>query len=318
MIGTDFSQAAELLRAEQLVAIPTETVYGLAGNAFSEQAVTDIFRVKNRPYFDPLIVHTSSVDRLTELVENIPPALQLLADALMPGPLTLLLPKRAQIPDLVTAGLPQVAVRIPKHPMALQLLEMLEFPLAAPSANPFGYISPTNAEHVARQLGEKVPYILDGGPCTVGLESTIVGLDEEGEVTIFRKGGIPIERIEEIIGGKVRTIAHSSSNPAAPGMLKSHYAPRVPLMLGNLNALAQQHRDKNIGVLSFQERVPGIPDNNQIVLSPAGDFGEAARRLFAAMRVLDEMHFDLIIAELLPDQDLGRAVNDRLRRAAAV
>ncbi len=168
MIGKDLERAARLLREGALVAIPTETVYGLAGNAFSETAVAEIFAVKQRPAFDPLIVHAGSLDRLQALAADFPPEARRLAEAFMPGPLTLLLPKADVISDLVTAGSPLVALRIPKHPMALDLLSLLEFPLAAPSANPFGYISPTTAQHVDQQLGSKIPYILDGGPCQVG------------------------------------------------------------------------------------------------------------------------------------------------------
>lgn len=227
MIGTDVDQAVALLEAEEVVAIPTETVYGLAGNAFSVKAVSGIFEAKNRPSFDPLIVHVADKNSIKEVVQNIPKELDTLSRHFMPGPLTLLLPKNEKISDLVTAGSPLVAIRIPQHPLAKALLQRLSFPLCAPSANPFGYISPTHAEHVEAQLGEKIPYILDGGACEVGVESTIVGM-EEGKVTIFRKGGIPVEALEALIG-PVQVKTHSSSNPKAPGMLKSHYAPQSHL-----------------------------------------------------------------------------------------
>ncbi|HMR42430.1 MAG TPA: L-threonylcarbamoyladenylate synthase, partial [Saprospiraceae bacterium] len=249
MIGADIQKAARLLRSEALVAIPTETVYGLAGNALSEKAVAEIFRVKNRPVFDPLIVHTDHFQKAKQFLKEVPDWASELAAHFMPGPLTLLLPKNERIPDLVTAGSELVAIRVPNHPLTLQLLALLEFPLAAPSANPFGYISPTTAQHVADQLGEKIPYILDGGPCRVGVESTIVGFVDE-KITVFRKGGVAIEYLEKVVG-TMSVQAHSSSNPLAPGMLKSHYAPRTPVVVGNLEELMKQHAAQSFGVISF-------------------------------------------------------------------
>lgn len=316
MIGTDVGFAVQLLQAGKLVAIPTETVYGLAGNAFSEEAVSAIFAVKQRPVFDPLIVHTSSIERLTQLALELPEAAYTLAQHFMPGPLTLLVPKAAVIPDLVTAGSPLVALRIPRHPLTLQVLESLDFPLAAPSANPFGYISPTTAAHVAQQLGTKIPYILDGGSCQVGLESTIVGFPEGRKPVVLRKGGLSVESIEAAIG-PVDVRVHSSSNPQAPGMLKSHYAPRIPLQIGDIETLLRIHNGKRIGILSFQRCVPGIEPKYQVQLSVDGDYAEAARNLFSGMRYLDGLELDLLLAEWVPEKDLGRAINDRLRRAAA-
>lgn len=315
LIGTDIEKAIALLQADELVAIPTETVYGLAGNAFSDVAVAKIFAAKNRPSFDPLIVHTGRYERISELVLDIPAPAQKLAAAFMPGPLTLLLPRRERIPDIVTAGSPIVAVRVPDHTLTLQLLEALDFPLAAPSANPFGYISPTRAEHVAQQLGDRIAYILDGGPSTVGVESTIVGFPE-GRPTVFRKGGIAVEDIEAQIG-PVKVREHSSSNPQAPGMLKSHYAPGVPVLLGNIPELLEQHAGKRIGLLTFQDQYEEVPEKRQVILSAGGDLTEAARHLFSGLRYLDQLPLDLIIAETVPEQGLGRAINDRLRRAAA-
>lgn len=315
-IGRDLAKAAALLRADQLVAIPTETVYGLAGNALSPRAVTEIFRVKDRPRFDPLIIHVPDAERIPEYAATFPDGARRLAEAFLPGPLSLLLPKRDIVPDLVTAGSPLVAIRVPAHPLTRDLLAQLDFPLAAPSANPFGYISPTAPEHVARQLGAKIPYILDGGPSPVGVESTIVSF-AEAEPEVLRKGGLAVEEIESVLGHPVRVRAHSSSNPQAPGMLKSHYAPRVPFRVGDLEQLARKHAGQRIGVLAFQRALPQLPAENQRLLSPTGDLAEAARRLFAAMRELDELDLDLIIAEWLPERGLGRAINDRLRRAEA-
>ena len=316
IIGTDIEKAAALLRAGELVAIPTETVYGLAGNALNDRAVAKIFAVKDRPSFDPMIIHTDRFERVKKWVEEIPEKAQELADHFMPGPLTLLLPKRSIVPDIVTAGSPRVAVRIPEHPISRQLLAMLDFPLAAPSANPFGYISPTQAIHVFQQLGGKIPYILDGGSCQVGIESTIVGF-EKGETIIYRKGGLAVEAVEAIVG-PVKVRPHSSSNPQAPGMLKSHYAPKAPLILGNIREHLSKYPGKKVGIIAFRSPIAEVPHHQQVVLSERGDLQEAARRLFAGMRQLDALGLDIILAERVPEKGIGRAVNDRLSRAAAL
>ncbi|HWY38426.1 MAG TPA: L-threonylcarbamoyladenylate synthase, partial [Bacteroidia bacterium] len=277
------------------------------------EAVLKIFEAKNRPHFDPLIVHTNSIEKVKLYVSDMPGWAQKLAAAFWPGPLTLLLPKKNIIPDLVTSGLPQVAVRIPDHTLTLQLLESLDFPLAAPSANPFGYVSPTEAKHVAAQLQDKVSYILDGGSCRVGIESTIIGF-EEGKVTVYRLGGLTLEDIEKI-AGKVNVRINQSSNPQAPGMLKSHYAPEKPVFIGDIAAFLQENKAKKVGVISFSKAYG--TDDLQKVLSPGGDLKEAAHNLFSALRDLDESDADVIIAEKFPDSFLGRAINDRLQRAAA-
>ena len=315
MIGTDINHAAELLREGQLVAMPTETVYGLAGNALDLSAVSQIFKVKNRPSFDPLIIHLPDFDRVSLFVDLVPEEALILAEAFMPGPLTLLLEKSGKVPDIVTAGSPLVAVRIPGHPVARQLLGQLDFPLAAPSANPFGYISPTTANHVDQQLGAQIPYILDGGPCKVGLESTIVGFPS-GQPTVYRKGGIAVESLEAVIGPE-EVKQPSTSNPQAPGMLKSHYAPRIPLVLGQPQDFLKEYGTNEMGCIRFQSEIVGIASAHLLVLSRKGDFPEAAQRLFAGMRHLDTLDLSIIVAELVPEEGLGRAINDRLRRAAA-
>ncbi|WP_128543763.1 L-threonylcarbamoyladenylate synthase [Larkinella soli] len=312
--GTHIETAKKLLEAGEVIGIPTETVYGLAGNALDPEAVLKIFRVKNRPSFDPLIVHTDTLGKVEQFVKTLPDPARRLADRFWPGPLTLLLPKKPVIPDLVTSGLDHVAVRIPNHPLTLQLLARLDFPLAAPSANPFGYISPTAAGHVVDQLGDQIPYVLDGGSSQVGIESTIIGFSEGGPV-VYRLGGMSLEQLEKVVG-KVSVRSHSTSNPKAPGMLSSHYAPRIPVVLQTPEAALKDHLPERIGVLAFRHISPLIPAEQQQILSPAGDETEAARHLFAAMRSLDAMNIDIIVAELLPDMGLGRAVNDRLRRAA--
>lgn len=315
-IGRDIEKAKSLLMQGDLVAIPTETVYGLAGNALDPEAVALIFETKNRPSFDPLILHTSSIGRVEDFVSSFPEKLKILAENFWPGPLTLLLPRKSIVPDLVTSGLDRVAVRVPKHPLTLALLESLDFPLAAPSANPFGYISPTRPEHVEAQLGEKIPYILDGEACDVGLESTIVGLEED-EIVIYRLGGLEISAIEKLVG-TVKIKDHSSSNPSAPGQLDSHYAPRKPFVLGDLKVIVKENLEKktDFSVLSFSDFFPEISPENQIALSTERNLHEAAKNLFSAMRKLDEGNSTVILAELLPEEGLGRAINDRLRRAA--
>lgn len=316
-IGKDIGKAKELLEAGELIGFPTETVYGLAGNALNTNAVMKIFETKNRPNFDPLIVHTSSIDQISQYTYPIDGELQKLADRFWPGPLTLLLKKKPIISDHVTSGLDTVAVRVPNHPLALDLLKSLDFPLAAPSANPFGYISPTRAIHVQDQLGEEIPYILDGGDCSVGLESTIVGI-EEGQVIIYRLGGTEISAIEEIVG-KVLILPQSSSNPKSPGMLKSHYAPRKPFILGEIEALAEKYNSSGtkFAVLSFEKDYSDLKPHTSFILSETGDFAEAAKNLFSAMRLLDQSDVSVILAEELPEEHFGKAINDRLRRAAA-
>lgn len=316
-IGTDIEKAIQLLRAGELVGIPTETVYGLAGNALNHDAVTAIFETKMRPSFDPLIIHVGSLEQARKYSRFFPDELMALAEVFWPGPLTVLLPKVDAIPDLVTSGLDTVAVRIPGHPMIRDLLMCLDFPLAAPSANPFGYISPTRASHVQDQLGNAIPYILDGGDCAVGLESTIVGV-EQGQIIVYRLGGIAVSAIEQVVG-QVLILPQSSSNPKSPGMLKSHYAPRTPILLGDLDTLVAEFSVKGepFGVLSFRKNFPDVSAKRQVILSPSGDLGEAARNLFSGMRLLDTADVSVILAEELPEKDLGKAINDRLRRAAA-
>lgn len=311
-IGTDIDHARRLLEAGELVAIPTETVYGLAGNALRADAVAKIFAAKNRPQFDPLIIHVPDLGSVPAYAADIPPAARLLAEAYWPGPLTLVLEKRDIVPDLVTSGLSTVGIRCPNHTLTRTLLQSLAFPLAAPSANPFGYVSPTEAAHVNEQLGDRIAYILDGGKCPVGIESTIVGF-EHGRPVVYRLGGLSVEDIERV-AGQVSMQTNASSDPRAPGQLKSHYAPARHLILGNLPDLLQQYAGRSVGVLSFKT---SYEHHDNIILSPSGNMQEAAQNLFAALRTLDKRKVDVILAETVPDNGLGRAINDRLRRAAA-
>lgn len=311
-ISTDLDRAARLLREGEVVAIPTETVYGLAANALNADAVLKIFEVKNRPHFDPLIVHVASIEDAKKITTDFNEKAQLLATKFWPGPLTLVLKKKNNIPDLVTSGLDSVGIRMPEHATTLALLRSLDFPLAAPSANPFGYISPTSAQHVADQLGDKIPFILEGGACRVGIESTIIDLTTDTPV-ILRMGGISAEDIKACIG-PVRVNTSSSSSPQAPGMLISHYAPRKKFVVGDLDNLIEIHRNKKIAVLSFKRTYPAQTNR---VLSPTGDLHEAANNLFAYMRELDTMDLEVIIAEFVPEVGIGLAINDKLRRASA-
>ncbi len=297
--------------AGELVAIPTETVYGLAGNALNISSVTKIFEVKGRPQFDPLIIHVPDFDSVKAYVTTIPEKAKLLAKKFWPGPLTLLLEKKSVVNDLVTSGLNTVGIRCPDHPITHDLLKSIQFPLAAPSANPFGYVSPTRAEHVEEQLGNKIAYILDGGPCRVGIESTIVSFEFDTPI-VHRLGGLTLEQIESIVD-KCQVQNHSSSNPRAPGQLKSHYAPQKKLILGNLKELEQRYSGNVLGILSFQE---DFHSPFQYILSPSGKLDEAAQNIFSALRSLDKMPIDIILAEPVPDIGLGKAINDRLRRAA--
>ncbi len=316
VIGRDIQVAMQILSGGELVAIPTETVYGLAANALNVDAVIKIFDVKNRPSFDPLIVHIGTIETLENLVNTIPEKAEKLAEAFWPGPLTLLLPKKAVIPDLVTAGLPTVGVRMPNHELTLELLRAVSFPLAAPSANPFGYVSPTAAMHVNDQLGNKIPYILDGGLCDIGIESTIIGFGDGGLPTIHRLGGKTVEDIEEIVG-TVDIRKHSTSRPTAPGMLQSHYAPGKKVYLGTWNIYSNVLDKNKAALITFKKIHPDFDPSRQVVLSEDGDMRTAAKNLFAALRKFDRKDINYIVAELLPEKGLGRAINDRLRRAAS-
>ncbi len=324
-IGRDVYKVKELLESGELVAIPTETVYGLAGNALDENAVLKIFTAKGRPQFNPLIVHLASWADAEKYTKQIPEEANLLAQHFTPGPMTLLLPKNDCIPDLVTAGSNKVAIRIPGHALTQQLLHAIGFPLAAPSANRFGYVSPVTAQHVLDGLGGRIHYILDGGPCTVGLESTIVDF-EENETIIRRTGAVTREQIEMIIGKKVLVKTSSSDHPVAPGMLKSHYATQTPLYYGDLKELCNQHSHQNLVIIGwgsphmiaekagFQQQ-SNHSKVNIVSLSDSMNLEEAARNLFACMRKADSFGCDAVLVEKLPNHGIGQAINDRLKRA---
>lgn len=314
MITTDIKKAKKALKKNKLVAIPTETVYGLAGNAYDESALVEIFKLKNRPFYNPLIVHIKSASSISDVAIDIPESAMILAEKFWPGPLTLVLKKQPHISDLITAGKDTVAVRVPNHPVALALLDKLDFPLAAPSANPFGSISPTNADHVFNYFGGKLEVILDGGECEKGLESTIIGF-ENNQPVLYRHGSISSEEIEKITG-KLSTITNSEKTPNAPGMLSRHYAPNTATYLtNNVVELIKCFKGKRIGILVFKNQINGKGIIHKEILSKSGDLNEAAKNLYAAMHRLDENNLDVIIAERLPDFGLGKTMNDKLERA---
>ena len=322
IISTDLSKAVELLNNEELVAIPTETVYGLAGNIFSEKAVKAIFETKERPFFNPLIVHIPNVEYLETIVEAIPEKAKLLAEAFWPGPITLVLKKKSIIPDLITGGKDTVAVRIPNHPTTLDLLSKLDFPLAAPSANPFNRISPTKPEHVENYFKDKIKMVLDGGSCKSGIESTIIGF-ENGEPIIYRLGSTSIEAIEAVVGTieiKNSSAEHGRSQkevaPEAPGMLERHYAPKTKTILTtNIAEAIETYKDLKIGLLTYNDILNDDAIAYKIVLSEGKNLEEAASKLYDALHQLDQQQLDIIIAEQLPDYGLGKSINDRLQRA---
>lgn len=299
------ARAADLLRQGELVAFPTETVYGLGADATNDSAIARIFEAKNRPSFNPLIVHVSSADEAAAYVV-LTPAAERIAARFWPGPLTLVLPRRPDcgLSRLTSAGLDTVAIRIPSHDSARQLLRSASIPIAAPSANRSGRLSPTTADHVAEQLGDRVAMILDDGPCTIGLESTVLDLSEETPV-ILRQGGLPQEDIEGALGRPVPIAETDDEAPKSPGMLTRHYAPSRPL---RMNAETAQPGEALLGFGA----VAGATKN----LSPSGDLVEAAANLFAYLHALDSPEYSGIAVSPVPETGLGRAINDRLRRAA--
>ena len=314
MITSDLNQVKTALINGDIIALPTETVYGLAANIYLDSALEKVFKLKKRPSYNPLIIHISNAGILEQIAKNIPAKARELANVFWPGPLTLVLEKQDQIPNRITAGKPTVAVRVPNHPIALQLLESLNFPLAAPSANPFGSLSPTSAKHVALYFKEEINFILDGGPCFCGLESTIIGFENDKPI-LYRHGAISIEEIEKIIG-PIKIKNQNSKNPSAPGMLTRHYAPKTQIQINDDISLAlAQNPDKKIGVLSFRKNKKIKTEIHQEVLSISGDLNEASKNLYAALHRLDQMNLDLIISSFFPEKGLGKTINDRLKRA---
>jgi len=318
----DLRRAAASLSAGLLVAFPTETVYGLGADAFNPLSIAKIFRAKNRPNFDPLIVHIAEYDaifRITDrssINEAVMKRLSMLSQRFWPGPLTLILPKRREIPNIATAGLATVAVRFPSHPAAQALIRYSTGAVAAPSANPFGCLSPTRAEHVKNQLGDNVDIIIDGGKTEIGLESTILDLTRDPP-GILRLGGIPGEEIEALIGPVVLSLQSSPGEPLSPGQMKNHYAPRTPLVLCKQGEMDATPPEPDEGRLYFSGAKSGSIIQERIrVLSETSDLAEAAANLFDMLHELDNLGLSLIRAEEAPSSGLGEAINDRLRRAS--
>lgn len=309
-LGSDIEKAASIINNNGLVIFPTETVYGLGANALDEKAVEKIFEVKERPTYDPLIVHIDSVDKIFSVVSEFNDNARKLAEKFWPGPLTMILPRNNSIPNLVTSGLNSVGVRIPNHPVALEFLKKSNFPVAGPSANKFGYISPTKSSHLNALLSG-VDYILEGGECSVGIESTIISLI--GNPTLLRKGQITKEEIESIIG-PINERVNSSSNPEAPGMLEKHYAPKTKFEIYNSNI---DYRG-NFAFIGFGNNIPQNTNFTKVVnLSQNENLNEAANKLYAVLRELDSMNFDLILTSYIPETGIGRAINDKIKRATA-
>lgn len=317
MTPADVARAARILRGGGVAAFPTETVYGLGANALDESAVAKIFEAKGRPRFDPLIVHALTAEAAFSLWESVPPLARALADAFWPGPLTLIGRKSPRVPDIVTAGLPTVAVRVPAHAVARALLEACGTPLAAPSANRFGHVSATNAQAVRDDLPEGI-FVLDAGETPLGIESTVLSVSEKG-AALLRPGAIPAEDIERVLGMALERDASPAERKASPGHLARHYAPRKPLYVLFPDGTLPEGARGKIALLCFRGAPDAAPKERFVhveILSPAGDLREAACRFFAALRRLEAMDVDAIAAERFPDEGLGVALNDRLERAA--
>lgn len=320
MNSISLEEAATLLQRDNVVAIPTETVYGLAANAFSETAVNRVFETKGRPSYNPLIIHIASFEQLDPLITELPERAIAFAQAFWPGPLTLLLPKSNRVSDRITAGKPTVAIRMPKHPLARKLLNQLEFPLVAPSANRFKHISPTSPIHVSESLGNHVP-ILDGGPCEVGLESTILGFDPKGVPVVFRQGSIELERLQQI---DPRTYLNELAEEApmlhTPGMDKRHYAPQTPLLVVQSigDHLEQSSPALKFGVIAHQSGSTFTKAIATRYLSENGDLNQMAERLYAILHELDTLELDYLLIEPFEDAGLGRTLNDKIKRASAI
>ncbi len=313
----NLTMLARKLQAGELVGVPTETVYGLAANALDAKACRSIFRAKKRPTTDPLIVHIHNLGQLDQIAQANPIAIQL-AKAFWPGPMTLVLPKQDCVPSIVTSGLDSVAVRIPSHPLFRRLLKIAAIPIAAPSANPFGYVSPTTAEHVQSSLGDKIRYILDGGSCSVGLESTIIDVRNPDAIRLLRPGSITLEDINQVIG---KSIGHASSKTSpgsqvAPGMLSQHYSPRARVILyDKLPDYPDSSSSKEAWV--YFSKPSQLKNGQTYWLTPTGNQRHAARNLFALIRKLDAKGLQTIHIEKAPEGSHSAAINDRLQRAAA-
>ena len=309
----NISIAAEVLKSGGLVAFPTETVYGLGADGLDPIAVAKIFEAKQRPSFNPLILHVAELNQFKNIASTENPAIFKLIDAFWPGPLTLVMPKKEIVPEIVTSGHPTVAVRMPDHEVALKLIRESGRPIAAPSANAFSQLSPTNADHVVKQLEDKVDIILDGGNCSIGVESTIIHV-KENEIILLRPGGLAVEDIENIIG-KVSISKTHTKSPIAPGQLQFHYAPQIPLKFFD-EVNITDYEDQKVGALFFKKNFTQINFSDEKILSPNGDLREAAANLFAHLHDFENKSLDMILVEQIEETGLGKAIMDRLRKAA--
>ena len=314
IVTKQIEAAAEVLLNGGIIGMPTETVYGLGGIAYNEKAVKEIYRVKQRPFYNPLILHICGIEQIDMVAAHIPEVAYKLAEEFWPGPMTLVLPKKTEVPGIVTAEHDTVAIRVPAHPVAQQLLKATGAPVAAPSANPFGRTSPTTAAHVLEYFEGQIPLILDGGPCEVGIESTIIGFDN-GKPVIYRQGTVTEQQIVKI-AGKVDRFVNEEAAPRAPGMLSRHYAPKTPLVVTkDVVATAEAYRGKRLGIISFSGSI--LPQAvSEIVLSRTGSLKEAAANLYRSIHQMDNAAVDLIIAEEFPATGIGAALNDKLYRAS--
>lgn len=323
----EVEKAAALLRNGEVVAFPTETVYGLGANALDREAVEKIFQAKGRPQDNPLIVHCFTRAQLTDLVTEIPPEAKILMDKFWPGPLTLVLPKSAAIPQVVSAGLDTVGIRIPDHPLALELIQKTGFPLAAPSANLSGRPSPTRAEHVWADLQGKIPAILDGGETGWGLESTVLDCTVK-PFRLLRPGGVTLEELQALTSIQVDTTIYGASldaTPASPGMKYQHYAPQaeVFLVLGQntpakIGELSEDYLEvgKRVGVMTWDERCQLYPRLTCLPMGPSGDLSILATKLYHLLRESDRLGLDVLFIEGVSEEHLGLAIMNRLRKAA--
>lgn len=313
IVNQDIDTAIALLKKGEVVAIPTETVYGLAASINKKNAIEKIFKLKERPKNNPLIVHVHSIDAWEKLVVSIPKKARLLAETFWPGPITIILPKGESVSSVVTGNQDTVAVRIPNHPFTLEVLKRGDLALAAPSANPFTRISPTSANRVFQYFDGKIPMILDGGSCTSGIESTIIGFKNETPI-VYRLGSLSLNKIEALIGKVTLSNNLESIKVMTPGMFKKHYAPETKtIFTSRIEEMLSVYQNKKVGLLMFSKRLDS--EFPQIILSEKGDFKEAAAHLYEALQQLDEMNLDIILAQEVPQIDLGLAINDRLQRA---
>lgn len=314
LIVSNLNEAKSILDRNLNLIVPTETVYGLAGNIFEKDAIENIYKLKNRPHSNPLIVHIGSIDSLTDVALDIPEKAYELANKFWPGPLTLVLNKKNVVPDIVTAGKPTVAVRVPSHTVIQSLLSKLDYPLAAPSANPYGLVSPTSSAHAYRYFGDKVD-VLEGGKCDYGIESTIIGFEGEKPI-VYRLGSLSLEQIQNKVSDlEISNIA--DSNPIAPGMVSKHYSPATPLIIAeDVLYEIEKNRDKKLGLLMSKTIYNDRAKTTIIVINNKSNQTLAAQNLYSDLSHMDSLNLDLIIAEKWDDSGLGKSINDRLSRAS--